>query len=115
MTCPKFWYEQEYSQVDLAKTNLSEKKKKKNRSVANTHCSLYGWITCERNLQVVEWEIHESQDTIIIFSQGEMDIDEDQLECGVLPIRIPLAFHDRFIEEDGEEIISVKCKSKVKC
>ena len=55
------------------------------------------------------------KDTIIIFSQGEMDIDEDQLECGVLPIRIPLAFHDRFIEEDGEEIISVKCKSKVKC
>ena len=43
-----------------------------------------------------------------------MDIDEDQLECGVLPIHIPLAFHDRFIEEvqDGEEITSVKCKDE---
>ena len=51
---------------------------------------------------------------IIILTQGEMDIDEDQLECGVLPIHIPLAFHDRFIEEvqDGEEITSVKCKDE---
>ena len=41
-----------------------------------------------------------------------MDIDEDQLQKGILPIHIPLAYHDRFVEEvqEGEDITSVKCK-----
>ncbi|CAB3999775.1 DNA-directed RNA polymerase III subunit RPC4, partial [Paramuricea clavata] len=65
-----------------------------------------GGIKAEKNFDV------EDPDKILkmLEADGEMDIDEDQLECGVLPIHIPLAFHDRFIEEvqDGEEITSVK-------
>ncbi|XP_028399827.1 DNA-directed RNA polymerase III subunit RPC4-like [Dendronephthya gigantea] len=46
----------------------------------------------------------------MIDSDGEMDIDEAQLACGILPMHIPLAYHDRFVEEvvNDEDISSVK-------
>ena len=48
----------------------------------------------------------------IVLIQGEMDMDEDQLKRGMLPIHIPLAYHDRFIKEvkEGKDITTAKGK-----
>ena len=42
--------------------------------------------------------------------QGKMDVDEDKLETGLLPIQLPLAFHDRIKEEEQDKDAPlVKC------
>ena len=39
-----------------------------------------------------------------------MDMDEDKLECGMLPIQLPLAYHDRIKDEEEEVTPVLKCK-----
>ena len=41
-----------------------------------------------------------------------MEMDEDKLECGVLPIQLPLTFHDRIKEEEEDETALMKCNCK---